>query len=94
MGQMLHVPGKMIVDVLQVCYFIKFILKYTLINKYLVKELNSKIEKASDFVELVRFGDKVKEYLTAKIKKQPEEEEILTTLNETLPEFKRLITNQ
>jgi len=74
MGQMLHVPGKMIVDVLQ--------------------ELNSKIEKASDFVELVRFGDKVKEYLTAKIKKQPEEEEILTTLNETLPEFKRLITNQ
>lgn len=43
---------------------------------------------------MIRFGDQVKEYLTAKIKKQEKHEELFVTLTEALPSFKQVVHSQ
>jgi len=70
MNQVLHVPGKMIMDVLL--------------------ELSSKID-TKEYLELKSFGEKVKEFLTAQIKKQKSAEQLGTEVTELLPTFKTCI---
>lgn len=55
--------------------------------------MNAKVE-TNDFMYLLQYGEKVKEYLTAKIKKQDNQDELFNELNSMLETFKAKITAQ